>query len=84
MGGSLRCLSGRKPVFVSWISTLNTLGTMLQHLIVIAIFSVCLYWVVRRIVRLVLRARKGDSRCDTCTETSCPLREVSSKAKKCE
>ena len=57
---------------------------MLQHLIVLIIFAVCLCLVVRRIVRIVLRARKDDPRCDTCTETSCPLRKAASKAKKCD
>lgn len=55
----------------------------MQHFIVIVIFALCLFWVVRRIVRMVSRAKKGDPRCTTCTETSCPLREASSKDKKC-
>lgn len=57
---------------------------MLQHLIVILIFALCLYFVVRRIVRIVSQAKKGDSRCINCTETSCPLRGASSKIKKCD
>ncbi len=51
----------------------------MQHLIVIIIFALCLFWVVRRIIRTVSQAKKGDARCATCTETSCPLREASFK-----
>ena len=57
---------------------------MFQHLIVIAVFAACLYFVVRRIVRIVSRVKKGNPRCETCTETSCPLREASNSKKKCD
>ena len=56
---------------------------MFQHLIVIAVFAICLYFVVRRIVRIVSRAKKNDPRCETCTETSCPLREAAKKRCDC-
>ena len=49
---------------------------MFQHLIVTLIFAVCLYLVIRRIVRYMSRARKGYAKCSTCTETSCPLHEA--------
>lgn len=54
---------------------------MFQHLLVTLIFAACLYLVIRRIVRIVSSARKGNPRCDTCTETSCPLRDAA-RAKK--
>ena len=57
---------------------------MLQHLIVTLIFVVCLFFVVRRTARIISRAKKGASQCDTCTEVSCPLRNASSKTKKCD
>lgn len=49
---------------------------MIQHILVTLVFAVCLYWVVRSIARIVSSARKGESRCDTCTETTCPLRNA--------
>ena len=55
----------------------------MQHFIVALIFALCLYWVVRRVVRIVSRAKKGDSACASCTEVSCPLRNASSLVKKC-
>ena len=51
----------------------------MQHLIVAIIFALCLYLVIRRIARIVSRARKGDPRCDTCTETNCPLHQAYAK-----
>lgn len=51
----------------------------MQHLIVALIFALCLYIIVRRIARMVSRAKKGDSRCSTCTDASCPLRDAASK-----
>ena len=54
---------------------------MLQHLLVTLIFAACLYLVIRRIVRIVSSARRGEPRCDTCTEASCPLRDAA-RAKK--
>lgn len=56
---------------------------MFQHVVVFVIFALCLYWVVRRIVRLMSRVKKGNPRCETCTEGSCPLRDASLKSKKC-
>ena len=56
----------------------------MQHIVVILVFALCLFWVVRRIVRMVSRAKKGDPRCATCTETSCPLRDVKSKKHDCK
>ena len=53
----------------------------MQHLIVILIFALCICFVVLRIVRMVSRAKKGDARCLTCTEESCPLHGTASKAK---
>lgn len=55
---------------------------MLQHLLVTLIFAACLYVVVRRVVRIISSAKRGESRCDTCTEVSCPLRDAA-RAKKC-
>lgn len=55
---------------------------MLQHLLVTLIFVACLYLVIRRIVRIISSAKKGEPRCDTCTETSCPLRDAV-RGKKC-
>lgn len=49
---------------------------MHQHLIVTLIFAVCLYLVIRRVARIISRARKGDPKCDTCTEADCPLRQA--------
>ena len=49
---------------------------MFQHLIVTLIFAACLYLVIRRIVRYMSRAKKGNAKCSTCTETSCPLHEA--------
>lgn len=49
---------------------------MLQHLIVTLIFAVCLYLAVRHVSRIISRAKKGESKCYTCTETDCPLRQV--------
>lgn len=46
---------------------------MLQHLIVALVFIVCLGLVIRRVIRMVTQARRGDARCLTCTETGCPL-----------
>ena len=48
----------------------------MQHLLVTLIFAVCLCLVLRRVVRTVKNARKGASHCDTCTDSSCPLREA--------
>lgn len=45
----------------------------MQHLIVVIIFTVCLYLIIRRIVRTISRTRKGELRCATCSETNCPL-----------
>lgn len=53
---------------------------MFQHLIVVLVFALCLYFVVRRIVRIVAHAKKNEPRCETCTELSCPLRQT---VKKC-
>ena len=50
---------------------------MLQHLIVTLIFAVCLYLAVRHVTRIISRAKKGESKCYTCTETDCPLRQAS-------
>lgn len=47
----------------------------MQHLIVAIIFAICLYLAIRRVARTISRARKGDPRCDTCTETNCPLHQ---------
>ena len=55
---------------------------MLQHLLVTLIFVVCLYVVIRRIARIVSSAKKGEPRCDTCTETSCPLRDAARNKKR--
>jgi len=49
---------------------------MMQHLIVSLIFVVCVGLVMRRIRRLMSQAKKNVAKCDTCTETSCPLREL--------
>ena len=49
---------------------------MLQHLLVIIIFALCLWIVIRRIIRMVRRARNNDARCLTCSETNCPLRHT--------
>ena len=54
---------------------------MLQHLIVFIIFAVCMYFVIRGVVRIMARAKKNEPKCDTCTETSCPLRETCRTAK---
>lgn len=51
----------------------------MQHLIVTLIFAACLYLVIRRIVRYITQARKGNAKCYTCTETSCPLHEAYKK-----
>lgn len=48
----------------------------MQHLIVAIIFTVCLYLIIRRIVRFISRTRKGNLRCSTCSETSCPLHQA--------
>ena len=48
----------------------------MQHLIVAIIFAICLYLVIHRVARTISRARKGDPRCDTCTETNCPLHQA--------
>ena len=56
---------------------------MLQHLLVTLVFALCLYFVVRRIVHFVSRVKQNDVRCNTCTETSCPLRKAGG-AKQCE
>lgn len=48
----------------------------LQHLVVALIFVICLYLVVRRVMRIISRAKHDTPHCDTCTETSCPLREI--------
>ena len=53
---------------------------MFQHLVVVLVFILCLYFVVQRIARIVSRARKNEQRCETCTEASCPLRQT---VKKC-
>ena len=53
----------------------------LQHLVVALIFVICLYLVVRRVMRNISRAKHDTPHCDTCTETSCPLRETTKKAK---
>lgn len=58
-------------------------GVMIQHLVVGVVFVVCLYLIVCRVVRIVSRAKRGDGGCDTCTDTSCPLREVKKSVKKC-
>lgn len=56
---------------------------MFQHLIVTLVFALCLYFVVWRVIRIVSQAKKDDSRCVTCTETSCPLKKASSTMGKC-
>lgn len=73
------------PLMMSVFSLLRvSLGeTPLQHLVVAVIFAICLYWVVRRILRTISRAKHNTPHCDTCTETSCPLREAAKK-KKCD
>lgn len=48
----------------------------MQHFIVAIVFALCLYWVIRRIAHIVSRARKGEPRCGTCTETNCPLHQA--------
>ena len=59
----------------------NKKNTM-QHIIVGIVFAVCIYLIARRIMRIVSRAKKGDAKCHTCTETSCPLHEAY-ETKKC-
>ena len=54
----------------------------IQNIIVTLIFFLCLYFVARRIGRFISSARKKDSRCEFCSETSCPLRDAT-RAKKC-
>ncbi|MBR6628626.1 MAG: hypothetical protein IKL03_01520 [Bacteroidaceae bacterium] len=56
---------------------------MLQHIIVSIVFAVCLYLVVRRVARIISRAKRGEAKCDTCTETDCPLRQAGKNAQ-CE
>ena len=55
---------------------------MIQHIIVIIIFSACLYVVLRRVKRCFSQAKKGDIKCITCTEVSCPLHQTNQN-KKC-
>ena len=55
---------------------------MFQHLLVTLIFAACLYLVIRCILRIVSSAKKGEPHCDTCTETSCPLRDASRSKKR--
>ena len=56
----------------------------LQHLVVALIFAICLYLVVRRVMRIISRAKHNTPHCNTCTETSCPLREATKKKCTCE
>lgn len=56
---------------------------MLQHLLVTLVFALCIFFVVRRVVRFVSRTKRNEVRCDTCTEVSCPLRKVG-KSKLCD
>ena len=53
---------------------------MLQHLLVGLIFVVCVYWIVRHVVRYLSHVRKGKVQCGTCTETSCPLHGTQMRA----
>ena len=55
---------------------------MTQHIIVTLIFAASLYLVIRRIARYVSQAKKGDAKCYTCTETSCPLHHTSPSKKR--
>ena len=55
---------------------------MIQHIIVIIIFSVCLYIVIRHVIRRFSQAKKGNIKCGTCTEISCPLHQANQN-KKC-
>ena len=57
---------------------------MLQHLLVILVFVLCLFFVVRRLVRFMFRAKRNEVGCNTCTEQSCPLRNVGKKQCCCE
>ena len=49
---------------------------MLQHIIVLIIFLMCLWIVIRDIAHMVRRARNNDPRCLTCSESNCPLRHL--------
>ena len=53
---------------------------LFQHFFVGLIFAVCLYWIIRYLVRYFSRAKKGGAQCGMCSETSCPL----CSAEKCD
>ena len=46
---------------------------MWQHLLVGLVFALCLYWLIRHIVRYLSHVKKGKAKCSTCSDTSCPL-----------
>ena len=46
---------------------------MIQHLLVVLIFVLCLWFVIRRIAHTVNRAKNNDPRCITCSEAHCPM-----------
>lgn len=48
----------------------------MQHIIVGIAFAICIYLIARRIIRIVSRAKRGEAKCYTCTETSCPLHKA--------
>lgn len=56
---------------------------MIQHIIVGIIFIVCLYFVIRRVMRYLSQAKKGEARCNSCTEDTCPLYQAFQK-KNCD
>ena len=52
---------------------------MIQHIIIGIIFIVCLYFVIRRVMRYLSQAQKGEARCNNCTEDTCPLHQAFQK-----
>ena len=52
---------------------------MIQHIIVGIIFIVCLYLVIRRVMRYLSQTKKEEARCNSCTEDTCPLHQAFQK-----